>query len=143
MELDVNSLFFRCFNGGQCIDGVDTYNCNCQDGYFGNNCECPPEAVDDPSLCLNVNESVSWEVRNRTIGKASCFFLPKLSEFFKNSNVFYRKVKKYQIESMVFQLLWLRFCRRHWNSSRIMTGFKIEFRLEKYLALSNSKSLIF
>ena len=73
-ELDVNSLFFRCFNGGQCIDGVDTYNCNCQDGYFGNNCECPPEAVDDPSLCLNVNESVSWEVRNRTIGKASCFF---------------------------------------------------------------------
>ena len=68
----MNSLFFRCFNGGQCIDGVDTYNCNCQDGYFGNNCECPPEAVDDPSLCLNVNESVSWEVRNRTI--AHCQF---------------------------------------------------------------------
>ena len=63
-------IIYRCFNGGQCIDGVDTYNCNCQDGYFGNNCECPPEAVDDPSLCLNVNESVSWEVRNCNIGKA-------------------------------------------------------------------------
>lgn len=57
----------RCFNGGSCIDGVDSYLCSCPDGFFGTNCECPPEAVDDPSLCINVNESVSWELPSREI----------------------------------------------------------------------------
>lgn len=36
--------------------------CSCPEGYFGTNCECPPEAVDDPSLCIDVNASVSWEL---------------------------------------------------------------------------------
>ena len=52
----------RCFNGAKCIDGVDQYECSCPEGYFGTNCECPPEAVDDPSLCIDVNASVSWDL---------------------------------------------------------------------------------
>ena len=60
------STFFvyliRCFNGARCIDGVDQYECSCPEGYFGTNCECPPEAVDDPSLCIDVNASVSWDL---------------------------------------------------------------------------------
>ena len=52
----------KCFNGGQCIDAVDDYKCSCENGFFGDNCECPAEAVDDPSLCINVNESVSWDL---------------------------------------------------------------------------------
>ena len=58
---------FRCFNGGRCIDGVDQYKCSCTEGYSGKNCECPPEAVDDPSLCMDVNASVSWELPSRDI----------------------------------------------------------------------------
>ena len=58
---------FRCFNGGRCIDGVDQYKCSCTEGYSGKNCECPPEAVDDPSLCMDVNSSVSWELPSRDI----------------------------------------------------------------------------
>ena len=28
-----------CRNGGACIDGVNSYQCNCADGYTGANCE--------------------------------------------------------------------------------------------------------
>ncbi|XP_035670173.1 fibropellin-1-like [Branchiostoma floridae] len=28
-----------CENGGTCIDGVDTYSCDCAPGYFGDHCE--------------------------------------------------------------------------------------------------------
>lgn len=44
------------------MDGVDQYQCSCPGGYFGQNCECPPEAVDDPSQCIDVNSSVSWDL---------------------------------------------------------------------------------
>ena len=28
-----------CDNGGTCIDGIDDYTCECQEGYTGSNCE--------------------------------------------------------------------------------------------------------
>ena len=28
-----------CQNGGSCVDGVDSYECNCSDGWAGENCE--------------------------------------------------------------------------------------------------------
>ena len=28
-----------CKNGGTCIDGVDSYTCNCVSGYTGHDCE--------------------------------------------------------------------------------------------------------
>ncbi|KAI0240282.1 hypothetical protein LSAT2_009044, partial [Lamellibrachia satsuma] len=28
-----------CMNGALCIDGVNSYSCNCTDGYFGSTCE--------------------------------------------------------------------------------------------------------
>jgi hypothetical protein len=28
-----------CLNGGTCIDGVNTYNCDCAEGYTGQTCE--------------------------------------------------------------------------------------------------------
>ena len=28
-----------CQNGGTCVDGVNSYTCNCEVGYAGKNCE--------------------------------------------------------------------------------------------------------
>ena len=28
-----------CFNGGSCIDGVNSYKCSCAPGYIGANCK--------------------------------------------------------------------------------------------------------
>ena len=28
-----------CAHGGECIDGVDEYSCNCVPGYTGNDCD--------------------------------------------------------------------------------------------------------
>ena len=28
-----------CANGGSCVDGVNTYSCNCAAGYTGDHCE--------------------------------------------------------------------------------------------------------
>ena len=28
-----------CFNGGTCVDGVNSFTCNCAKGYTGNHCQ--------------------------------------------------------------------------------------------------------
>ena len=28
-----------CQNGGTCVDGINSYTCNCKKGYIGSNCE--------------------------------------------------------------------------------------------------------
>ena len=28
-----------CLHGGQCVDGINGYTCNCKDGYLGLRCE--------------------------------------------------------------------------------------------------------
>ena len=48
----------RCFNGGSCQDGVDSYTCSCPADVSGVNCECGGVAGE----CINVNDSVSWTV---------------------------------------------------------------------------------
>ncbi|CAH1803247.1 unnamed protein product [Owenia fusiformis] len=44
-----------CENGGSCIDGVDSYSCNCVSGYTGRRCETN---IDDcpSSPCTNPNQ---------------------------------------------------------------------------------------
>ena len=37
---DVDACFpVQCENGGECIDGVSSYMCNCPAGYTGDHCE--------------------------------------------------------------------------------------------------------
>ena len=37
---DINECASRpCQNGGTCVDGVNSYTCNCDVGYTGENCE--------------------------------------------------------------------------------------------------------
>ena len=37
--LDIDDCFpDPCLNGGTCIDGINTYTCQCSDGYSGVNC---------------------------------------------------------------------------------------------------------
>ena len=31
-------VIHTCANGGMCVDGVDTYSCNCSAGYTGERC---------------------------------------------------------------------------------------------------------
>ena len=51
----------RCFNGGRCSDGVDSFSCVCEDGFSGEYCECTdaPEEGGDVT-CLNVTAQVSY-----------------------------------------------------------------------------------
>lgn len=39
-ELNIdNCASLPCLNNGECIDLVDDYQCNCQTGYIGKNCQ--------------------------------------------------------------------------------------------------------
>ncbi len=59
MEKNTTDIILqRCFNGGSCEDGVDSFTCSCSPGFSGINCECPVDGGD----CINVNETVSWTV---------------------------------------------------------------------------------
>ena len=41
-----------CLNGGICIDGVNSFTCECEDGYSGETCEINDDDC-DPNPCLN------------------------------------------------------------------------------------------
>jgi len=51
-----------CLNGGICTDGVDSYSCECVDGYTGGNCDMAPI----PAGCFDMGdtfaEGFSWEL---------------------------------------------------------------------------------
>ena len=42
----------QCQNGGTCVDGINSYTCNCDAGYAGDNCETDiDECASNP--CVN------------------------------------------------------------------------------------------
>lgn len=38
--MSLNNFFYRCMNGGTCIDGVDSFKCSCPTNSYGLLCEC-------------------------------------------------------------------------------------------------------
>jgi hypothetical protein len=47
-----------CQNGGLCVDGVDSYTCQCQPGYTGDDCEididdCDPDPCQNGGTCVD------------------------------------------------------------------------------------------
>ena len=35
----IDCVIDACVNGGSCVDGVNSYTCNCKDGFTGDRCE--------------------------------------------------------------------------------------------------------
>ena len=35
----IDCVINACVNGGSCVDGVNSYTCNCEDGFTGDHCE--------------------------------------------------------------------------------------------------------
>ena len=51
-SISTKIILSPCQNGGTCVDGINSYNCNCNVGYSGDNCETN---IDDcaSNPCLN------------------------------------------------------------------------------------------
>lgn len=47
--------FFRCFNGGTCIDGVGEFACSCPPDFFGHTCQCTADNATEPECADYVN----------------------------------------------------------------------------------------
>lgn len=61
-EIDIDECVDDpCQNGGQCIDGVGRYTCNCTGtGYEGTNCEIDEdECTDIPNICGDLGKCVN------------------------------------------------------------------------------------
>ena len=41
-----------CLNGGDCTDGINSFTCECEDGYSGDTCQMNIDDC-DPNPCLN------------------------------------------------------------------------------------------
>ena len=47
-----------CLNGGQCLDGVNSFNCRCHPGFTGSKCEfdideCAASPCENGGQCVN------------------------------------------------------------------------------------------
>ena len=92
-----------CQNGGRCVDGVNTYSCECPPEYTGQYCtqdvdECAmrPDICQNGATCANTDGGYScicvngFEGKNCEIGKAQTQFFIKsyscsyFSTFFSN-----------------------------------------------------------
>ena len=92
-----------CQNGGRCVDGVNTYSCECPPEYTGQYCtqdvdECAmrPDICQNGATCANTDGGYScicvngFEGKNCEIGKAQMKFFIKsyscsyFSTFFSN-----------------------------------------------------------
>ena len=54
LYLDINDCYpYPCQNYGTCVDGVNSYTCNCPTGYAGDNCEtCKSVLLKNRSLYI-------------------------------------------------------------------------------------------
>ena len=66
--VDQNGLYNHvCQNGGRCVDGINTYSCDCPPNYTGKYCQ---EDVDECSL--NENVCLNGATCTNTNGNYSC-----------------------------------------------------------------------
>ena len=56
-----------CQNGGRCVDGVNTYTCDCPPNYTGENCEI------DVDECLDGNPCQNGATCTNTRGSYQCY----------------------------------------------------------------------
>lgn len=66
-------LFYRCLNGGTCIDGVDNFTCSCPPDLTGIFCECLilDDNDTDCSYIRSTSLTVPTSVFNKTISTSS------------------------------------------------------------------------
>ena len=88
----------RCFNGGSCQDGVDSYTCSCPDDVSGVNCECGVAGD-----CINVNESVSWTVPP--------FYVEAVTEQVMFLDDFIHETSNYERTPIIWNLCFIKFMR--------------------------------
>ena len=73
---NIDDCPISCKENGECIDGINSYLCECHDNYTGDNCDLciegyefynvfsSPEDLDAKDLCLSSPEIVSWGTNN-------------------------------------------------------------------------------
>jgi len=84
-----------CLNGGTCVDGVNSYSCNCAKGYEGTQCEtitnnCSPNPCQNGGTCVNAIGSYSCTCTNTGYTGKNC--QTKACEDIKVGRTFWPKV---------------------------------------------------
>ena len=61
----ITLTLFQCLHGGECVDDVDGFECQCQPGYSGDHCQCSEPEADseyEEAVCVDVNNTLSWTI---------------------------------------------------------------------------------
>eukprot|EP00057_Strongylocentrotus_purpuratus_P027836 XP_011682310.1 PREDICTED: sushi, von Willebrand factor type A, EGF and pentraxin domain-containing protein 1 [Strongylocentrotus purpuratus] len=85
-EQDINDCAsYPCQNGGACLDGLDSYTCNCAKGYDGANCEsdineCAPNPCQNGGACVDGLDSYTCNCA-KGYGGANCEIAPETNHY--------------------------------------------------------------